>query len=152
MAGREKKTISADDSGVVAAEPEEIESATHETEPSEQEVVASAKSIPRPGTAMASPPKGQIGKVKVTLLGDIDSAPVLGEVEKANRDATGSGRTPLMTVIQGILASQGGSMSLEDLAGKVGKVWNRTLPTSPYNAQEFIYIMVRNSDSIRVSE
>ena len=152
MAGREKKTISVDDSAAAAVEPEEMETAVREAEPSEQEVVASAKSIPRPGTAMASPPKGQIGKVKVTLLGDLDSAPILGEVEKANKDATGSARTPLMTVIQGILASQGGSMTLEDLAGKVGKVWNRTFPSSPYNTQEFIYIMVRNSDNIRVSE
>ncbi len=152
MAGREKKPISAEDSDVEAAEPEEMESATLAAEPTEQEVVASAKSIPRPGTAMASPPKGQIGKVKVTLLGELASAPILEDVEKANKDATGVARTPLMTVIQGVLASQGGTMSLEDLAGKVGKVWNRTFPSSPYNTQEFIYIMVRNSDSIRVSE
>jgi hypothetical protein len=152
MAGREKKTTGVDDSGLAAAEMEQMDSVVHESEAIEQEVVASAKSIPRPGTAMASPPKGQIGKVTVTLLGDLASAPILEEVEKVNKESTGTARTPLMTVIQGILAKNGGTMLLEDLAGQVGRVWNRTFPASPYNPQEFVYIMVQNSDSIRVSE
>jgi hypothetical protein len=152
MAGREKKTTGVDDSGLAAAEMDQMDAVAHEAEAVEQEVVATAKSIPRPGTAMASPPKGHIGKVKVTLLGDLESAPILEEVEKANRESTGTARTPLMTVIQGILAKNGGTMLLEDLAGQVVKVWNRTFPSSPYNPQEFIYIMVQNSDSIRVSE
>src|SRR5690606_14248962 len=116
MAGREKKSAGVDDSGLEAAEMEQMDSVVHESEAVEQEVVASAKSIPRPGTAMASPPKGQIGKVKVTLLGDVASAPVLEEVEKINKESTGAARTPLMTVIQGILAKNGGTMLLEDLA------------------------------------
>lgn len=152
MAGREKKSAGVDDSGLEAAEMEQMDSVVHESEAVEQEVVASAKSIPRPGTAMASPPKGQIGKVKVTLLGDVASAPVLEEVEKINKESTGAARTPLMTVIQGILAKNGGTMLLEDLAAQVGRVWNRTFPSSPYNPQEFVFIMVQNSDIIRVSE
>jgi hypothetical protein len=152
MAGREKKSTGVDDSGLAATDMEQMEPVAQEPEAIEPEVVASAKSIPRPDTAMASPPKGQIGKVRVTLLGDLASAPILDDVEKINKESTGAARTPLMTVIQGILAKHGGTMLLEDLAGQVAKVWNRTFPSSPYNPQEFVYIMVQNSDSFRVSE
>ncbi len=151
MAAREKKT-SGNDVDFAAEESEERLPTPAESEESRQYEVASAKSIPRPGTAMASPPKGLIGKVKVSLLGDMELAPTLEEIQKINKETPGDARTPLMAVIHGILAKHGGTMALEELAGQVGKYWNRPFPSSPYNTQEFIYILVRNSDSVRVSE
>ncbi|HTY23720.1 MAG TPA: hypothetical protein VMC85_11350 [Desulfomonilaceae bacterium] len=152
MPGREKKPTVDTDAGFASAEPEEQLPASTEGDESQHYVIASAKSIPRPGTAMASPPKGSIGKVSVSLLGDLDSAPVLEEVQKINKEAREDARTPLMTVIHAILAKHGGTMPLEDLAGQVVKYWNRTFPPSPYSNEEFVYIMMRNSDSVRISE
>jgi hypothetical protein len=152
MSAREKKTIQADEDDFAAEESEERLPAQAESEESRQYEVASAKSIPRPGTAMASPPKGLIGKASVTLLGDMELAPTLEEVQKINKETPGDARTPLMTVIHALLAKHGGTMAVEELAGQVLKYWNRPLPSSPYNTEEFIYIMVRNSESVRVSE
>ncbi len=152
MAAREKKTTTVNDSDFAAEESEERLPAQVEPEDSRQYEVASAKSIPRPGTAMATPPKGLIGKARVSLLGDVELAPTLEEVQKINKEAPGNARTPLMTVIHAILAKHGGTMALEDLVGQVPKYWNRPFPSSPYNTEEFIYILVRNSESVRVSE
>ncbi len=151
MAGREKKTITETDADFAAAESEEKLPAPVESDET-QYVVASAKSIPRPGTSMASPPKGSIGNVRVSLLGDLQEVPTLEEVQRINKESTGEARTPLMTVVHAILAKHGGTMTMEELAGQVVKCWNRTFPSSPYNTEEFIYIMVRNSPSVRVSE
>ena len=151
MAGREKKTMAEIDADFAAAEAEERLPAP--VEPDEtQYVVASAKSIPRPGTSLASPPKGSIGNAKVSLLAELEDVPVLEEVQKINKESTGDARTPLMTVVHAILAKHGGTMTLAELAGQVGKYWNRQFPSSPYNTEEFIYIILRNSHSVRVSE
>jgi hypothetical protein len=151
MAGREKKTISEIEADFAAAESEEKLPAPVESDES-QYVVASAKSIPRPGTSMASPPKGSIGNVKVSLLAELEDVPALEEIQKINKEGSGEARTPLMTVVNAILAKHGGTMTLGELAGQVGKYWNRQFPSSPYNIEEFIYIIVRNSHSVRVSE
>ncbi len=152
MAAREKKRTDAIEDDFAAEELEERLPAQAESEESRQYEVASAKSIPRPGTAMASPPKGLIGKAKVSLLGDMELAPTLEEIQKINKETPGDARTPLMTVIHAILVKHGGTMAVEDLAGQVAKYWNRPFPSSPYNTEEFIYIIVRNSESVRVSE
>jgi hypothetical protein len=151
MAAREKKTIAENVADFAAAELEEKLPAPVESDES-QYVVASAKSIPRPGTSMASPPKGSISNVKVSLLADLEDVPALEEVQRVNKEGSGDARTPMMTVIHAILAKHGGTMKLEELAGQVVKYWNRNFPSSPYNTEEFIYIMVRNSHNIRVSE
>ena len=108
--------------------------------------------IPRPATSLDSPPHGEIGKFTVMFLGDLSSAPVLEEVEQINKEATSDARTPLMTVILAIIAKNGGTMVIEDLASQVGQYWNREFPTSPFDLEEFIYVLVRGSDSIRVRE
>ncbi len=108
--------------------------------------------IPRPATSLDSPPKGEIGKFTVMFLGDISSAPVLEDVEQINTQATSEARTPLMTVILAVIAKNGGTMVIEDLAAQVGQYWNREFPTSPFDLEEFIYVLVRSSDSIRVRE
>jgi hypothetical protein len=113
--------------------------------------LASARNIPRPPTALAVPPRGNVSGFTVSLLGDIEFAPLLNEVERINKAPEGQGRTPLMTVIQAILGKEGGSLSLGDLVAKVRKYWNRPFPASPYTDEEFIYIIVRNSESTRVS-
>jgi hypothetical protein len=58
----------------------------------------------------------------------------------------------LITVIQAVLAKAGGTMNLEDLTAQTLKHWNRPLPTSPYTPEQFIYVMARNSDNIRIKE
>ena len=113
MAAREKKTSDLIDADFAGEESEEKLPTPAESEESRQYEVASAKSIPRPGTAMASPPKGLIGKAKVSLLGDMELVPTLEEIQKINKEAPGDARTPLMTVILGILAKHGGTMALE---------------------------------------
>ncbi len=86
------------------------------------------------------------------MLADLEDVPALEEVQRVNKEGSGDARTPMMTVIHAILAKHGGTMKLEELAGQVVKYWNRSFPSSPYNTEEFIYIMVRNSHNIRVSE
>jgi len=106
--------------------------------------------IPRPATSLDSPPKGDVGKFTVMLLSDISSAPVLEDVEQINKQASSQARTPLMTVILAIIAKNGGTMVLEDLASQVAEYWNRSFPTSPFTREEFIYVLVRSADNLRV--
>jgi len=110
-------------------------------------IIASARNMPRPTTNLSSPPKGKLGKCVISLLADAAAVPSLEEVDRINK--AGQAKTPVGTVIQAILAKAGGSMPLEDLAPEVRKYWNRTFPTSPYSAEEFVYVIVKNSDNIR---
>jgi hypothetical protein len=112
-------------------------------------VIATARSMPRPGTILHSHPQGKVGKCKVSLLGDISSVPSVEEVERMNQG--GEARTPVITVIQAVLAKAGGSMLVEELVPEVRKYWNHSFPASPYTPEEFIYIMAKNSDSMRAS-
>lgn len=116
------------------------------------ELLSLGQTIPRPATSLDSPPKGDIGRFTVMLLGDVSSAPVLEEIEQANKYATSDARTPLMSVILAILAKNGGTMLVEDLAAQVGQYWNRSLPTSPFTLVEFVYVLVRSADNLRVQE
>ncbi|MBI5250270.1 MAG: hypothetical protein HY912_12315 [Desulfomonile tiedjei] len=112
-------------------------------------VIATARNMPRPSTCLPAPPMGKVGKCTVSLLGDISAVTSIEEVEKTNK--SGQARTPVITVIQAVLARAGGSMLLEELAPEVQKYWNRPFPTSPYSTEEFIYIIARHSDNIRTS-
>ncbi len=112
---------------------------------------ASAKDLPRPRTSLGVSVKKDISKLTVSLLGDVGSAPALGDVEKVNKKGEGEGRTPLMTVIQAVLAKGHGSMPLGELTAQTRKYWHRPFPTSPYTDEELVYLLVRNSDSVRVS-
>jgi hypothetical protein len=111
---------------------------------------ASARNMPRPQSSLGPRLKKDIGKLTVSLLGDVGTAPTLAEVEKFNKKGEGESRTPLMTVVQAILAKAGGSMQLGDLATQTRKYWNRPFPTSPYTEEELIYLMLRSSDGVRV--
>ncbi|MGB6065301.1 MAG: hypothetical protein WBG50_10860 [Desulfomonilaceae bacterium] len=143
--GRVAKTQSqAAISDVIAPEADE-------TEDLEAPEPASARNIPRPRTSLASAFQGDINKLTVSLLGDVASAPALADVEKLNKKGDVESRTPLMTVILAVLAKAGGSMQLAQLAAETRKYWNRPFPTVPYTDEEFIYIILRNSDSVRVS-
>jgi len=148
---RAKEKVAEDPSGIEL--PHDNEPATDEGTDLAEYEPASARNIPRPHTSLTAAAKKDIGKLTVTLLGDISSAPVLAEVEKFNKkgEGEGEGRTPLMAVIQAVLAKSGGSMQLGELATQIRKYWHRPFPTSPYTDEELIYIIVRNSDSIRVS-
>ncbi|MCA1960002.1 MAG: hypothetical protein LDL33_04320 [Desulfomonile sp.] len=122
---------------------------------SESEVLAlplaSAKSVPKPTTALAAPPKGNIGQIKVSIVGDSSHVPDLSEVDNINSIAGARSRTPLMTVIEAVLASHGGSLTLAELTERVGKHWNRPFPASPYSKEEFIYVVASNSDRVRLN-
>jgi hypothetical protein len=112
---------------------------------------ASARNMPRSQSSLGARVKKDIGKLTVSLLGDVGTAPTLGDVEKFNKRGEGESRTPLMTVVQAVLAKAGGSMQLGDLATQTRKYWHRPFPTSPYTEEELIYLMLRSSDSVRVS-
>jgi hypothetical protein len=112
---------------------------------------ASARNMPKPQSSLGARVRKDIGKLTISLLGDVGTAPTLAEVEKFNKKGEGESRTPLMTVVQAVLAKAGGSMQLGDLATQTRKYWNRPFPTSPYTEEELIYLMLRNSDSVRVS-
>lgn len=113
--------------------------------------LASARHLPRAATNLPSPPPGDVSELTVTLLSDLELAPSLDEIEKMN-SVEGGPRTPMMAVVRAVVAGAGGTMSIRDLARKVGKYWNRPLPTSPYTPEEFMYVTVRNSDELRVNE
>lgn len=112
--------------------------------------LASAKGMPKPNTTLASPPAGDVRQLTVSIVGDIRRAPELDEVDQINRAAHGHTRTPLMTVIEAILARHGGSLKLDELTELVGRHWNRPFPSSPFSKEEFLYCVVSSSDRVRV--
>ena len=112
---------------------------------------ASARNMPRSESSLGARVKKDIGKLTVSLLGDVGTAPTLADVEKFNKRGEGESRTPLMTVVQAVLAKAGGSMQLGELATQTRKYWHRPFPTSPYTEEELIYLLLRSSDSVRVS-
>jgi hypothetical protein len=136
-----KKAVEAEET---AGEVEAVGKQDEEAEP-----LVSAKDIPKPITMVDAAPKGNVGDIRVFLAGERVGGPSLEEIEKINSNAETDMRTPLMTVILGILQHKGGAMTLEDLAAEVARYWNRPFPTSPYTPEEFIFVMVRNSDHIR---
>jgi hypothetical protein len=113
--------------------------------------LASARNMPRPHTSLAIPFPGNLGKVTVTLLSEASSVPSVEEVEKINKAAPGQARTPLTTMVLAIVARAGGTIALEELCEEFTKHWNRPLPSTPYTFEEFMYIIVRSSDALRVS-
>jgi len=114
--------------------------------------LASAANIPRPATSLAAPPKHEIGRLSVALLVDPMTVPSLEDLEKAHKTSETQSRVPLMTVIHGVLKESGGSMTLASLAAQVKEHWHRPLPASPYSLEEFVYVVVRNADTVRVSD
>jgi hypothetical protein len=125
------------------------ESVSSEADQEGEVVIATARNMPRPSTTLPSPPKGKVGKCVASLLGDISSVQSIEEVERINKSA--QAKTPIVAVIQAVLAKAGGTMTLEELAPEVRKYWNRPFPTSPYSPEELIYIIIKNSYNIRVS-
>jgi hypothetical protein len=120
--------------------------------PAEGEVIASAKHMPRPKTTLPGRPTADVGKLKVTALTEPAFIPTLEEIAAINQGAQRQGRTPLMTVIQAVLVKHGGTMTITDLTAQIRTHWNRLYPGSPYNSEQFIYVMVRSADDLRVSE
>ncbi len=114
--------------------------------------IVSAKSIPRPSTALPVKGKSGVGQFRVTYLGEAENIPTLSEVAKINSDTRSEARTPLMTVTQAILITHGGTLSIAELVKEVRKYWNRPFPTSPYTEEEFLYLVLRNSPDVRIAE
>ncbi len=126
-----------------------------DTEPQEDEPTtaqfASARDIPRPATNLHAPPSGEVSELTVTLLGDLELASSLEEIERMN-SREGGPRTPMMSVVQAVIANAGGTISIRDLAEQVRRYWNRPFPTSPYTPEEFMYVTAGNSDDLRINE
>jgi hypothetical protein len=121
---------------------------------SEDEAVtpASAKNIPRPATVLPAGSAKKVGKMTVSLLGQTTSPYLsLEEIEKLNQTAGADARTPLLTIIIALVNKAGGRTTVEEIAAEAGKYWNRSFPAGPYTPEEFIYMMARNSDYLRVS-
>jgi hypothetical protein len=150
MPEQEEMTAATDAAGseVSAVEPDEHVMRETVSEVDDSSVLTTA--IARPGTVLETLPKGKMSKFTVSLLPDTAAVPSLDEIERINQSGRGDARTPVMTVIQAIVAKHGGSMLLEDLAAEIGKHWNRPLPTTPYSLLEFVYVIVRGSDNLRV--
>ena len=133
----------------------EITAMSDESVPSEEEEkeepFASAKNIPRPRTCLYAPPAGEVSELTVSLVIGLEFAPSLTEVTRAN-EGESERKTPLMAVVQAVIANAGGTISIRDLAEQARRYWNRPFPTSPYTPEEFIYITVRDSDDLRVNE
>ncbi len=110
----------------------------------------SARDVARPATNLPVRTGGQVGNFKVSLAGDFTGYPSLTDVERANGTDQSEARTPLMTVILAILADRNDEVPLSDLAAEAVKLWNRSLPLSPYSAEEFLYMLLVNSDNILV--
>jgi hypothetical protein len=110
----------------------------------------SAKSIPKPSTLLSVVPARDVGHHRVTLVDELEAAPLLEEVRRINEDEASESRTPLMTVIEAVLADGGGTMSVNQLASQVKELWNRPFPTSPYSEEEFLFVLASNSDKLRV--
>lgn len=148
MAGKEKAREHVESTDAPQLEQKEAtEDAMDEEQPGEP---VSAMSISRPATSLAAPPHKEIGKITVALLGDPASAPALEDIERLTKEE--AGHPPLMSVIQAVLRAHGGSMAIADLSERVKEAWNRPFPASPYTLEEFMYVVARNADSIRVSE
>jgi hypothetical protein len=116
----------------------------------DEQTPASARNIARPATSLPTHVQKKLSKMTVTLLADITSVSNLDQIDKINK-LDSQTRTPILSVILAIVAKSGGQIQLDELAALVPKHWNRPLPASPYTLEEFIYMIVRNSDSLRVS-
>lgn len=116
------------------------------------EKLVTAKDLPQPSTALDTPRRSSLENVKVSLAAELPPISPLAEVEEINARQDYDSRTPLTTVILCVLEEAGGSMSLSDLAQKAARLWNRPFPASPYSKEEFIYLVVRNSDYILIEE
>jgi hypothetical protein len=147
MPGRDKKDSTASESAAKLSTSEPIMDGFDDIDALP---AASAINISRPKTNLAVPATSKLGKHVVSLLIESSSIPSLDELDRVNRAESGA-NTPLMSVILAIIAKAGGSITIEELAPQVKKAWNRQLPSSPYNLEEFIYLIVRNSDSLRVT-
>ncbi len=136
----------AEESAEVALSPEDEPDESY----GETRSIASARFLPRPATVLPVAGTGDITAVVTALVSDMPGS-TLEEIRQVNQARGGDSRTPLMTVIQAIIRDHGGTMPLMDLCAAVTEHWNRPFPTSPYAPEEFIYVMVRNSDSIRIT-
>lgn len=147
----ETEVVEPEDS-VVQPTSEEMDSqASEEDEPDEQDSMeASAMNIPRPRTALSSPPDGEVGGLEVSLLHETITGPALREVERMNQGDVDGPRTPLMTVIEAVLMEKGATMTVKELTEEVVRYWNRPFPTSPYTPEEFVYVVIRDSDHVKV--
>ncbi len=136
-----------------AAPPGQDAEQSSSAEPSSQleaEPLATAKDIKRPTTSLPTSPKRDVAGLSVSLLSNISLGPSLDEIDKVNLRGDKETRTPIATVIEAVLGAHGGTMRLGELAREVAKHWNRPLPGGPYSADEFIYLVVKDSDRVRI--
>jgi N-acetyl-beta-hexosaminidase len=105
-----------------------------------------------PDTVLPMALKKDVGDLTVALIGLAVDAPDLEEVVKINSREDGGAKTPLMTVIKAMLKRNGNRMKIKELARGAEENWRRPFPTSPYGREEFIFMMTRNSDSLKIED
>ncbi len=140
MAPREKKQ---EPSPPIEHVPEE--QALEESPP------ASAKNIPRPAGKLPTASQKKVARLTVELIGGAGSLPTLDEIDNRQQVKDSEEHFPLLTVIAAILRKNDGRMVIGELAPEITKHWNRSLPGSPYSLEEFVYMVTRNADNLRVS-
>jgi hypothetical protein len=114
---------------------------------------ALAKQLPRPTATLGSLAfSGPIEDLTVSLIGDPALAPGIENIQGINEQSETECRAPLSSALAAILRKEGGSMRLADLAAEVSELWNRPFPSSFYSKEEFVYLVVKDNDHMRVSE
>jgi hypothetical protein len=133
--------------GVSESEPQ-----AGKTEDMAEKQIVTAKDLPQPSTALDSPRKRALDKIRVSLAAELPPISSMSEIEEINGRNDYDSRTPLTTVLLSALEDAGGTMKLTELAEKAARLWNRPFPSSPYTREEFIYLVIRSSDYILIEE
>jgi hypothetical protein len=108
--------------------------------------IVTAKDLKAPATVLASAPPGDVGNLTVSLLESLSPGLSLEEVNAINAKEGVDARTPVMAVIEAVLAANGGKMTVTSLTEEVAKYWRKPFPTTPYSTDEFVFLVVRDSD------
>ena len=117
----------------------------------QEEDIVTARDLKAPTTVLASPHVVDVGNLTVELLKTLSPGMSLDEVNTINAQAGVDTRTPVMTVIEAVLAANDGKMKVKSLTEEVTKYWHKPFPTTPYSDDEFVYLIVKDSDRFIIS-
>ena len=151
MAEMNSDTRDPDESVTSSTDVQEDEQQQDLTNDQDEDYV-SARDLKPPATVLASAPPGDVGNLSVALLESLSPGLSLDEVNAINAKEGVDTRTPVMAVIEAVLAANGGKMTVNSLTEEVSKYWHKPFPTTPYSTDEFVYLVVRDSDRFVISQ